>query len=139
MSLRVLTLSTLFPDASRPNFGIFVERQTRELACRPNVEVTVIAPRGIPPWPLSGTGRYRTLAALPQVEEWRGLSALRPRFPIIPALVGRFHPANIARAVLPLANRLHTQQPFDVIDASFFYPDGQTGRSSPLDTVCTAA
>src|SRR3546814_2246791 len=74
MSLRVLTLSTLFPDASRPNFGIFVERQTRELACRPNVEVTVIAPRGIPPWPLSGTGRYRTLAALPQVEEWRGLS-----------------------------------------------------------------
>src|SRR3546814_19469866 len=71
-----------------------------------------------------GTGRYRTLAALPQVEEWRGLSVFRPRFPIIPALGGRFHPANIARAVLPLANRLHTEKPFDVIDASFFYPDG---------------
>src|SRR3546814_1509606 len=83
-----------------------------------------MVPRGIPPWPLSGTGRYRTLAALPQVEELRGLSVCRPRFPIIPALGGRFHPANIARAVLPLANRLHTEKPFDVIDASFFYPDG---------------
>ena len=30
--LRVLTLSTLFPDASRPNFGVFVERQTLGLA-----------------------------------------------------------------------------------------------------------
>ena len=29
--LRVLVLSTLFPDASRPNFGIFVERQTLSL------------------------------------------------------------------------------------------------------------
>lgn len=124
MSLRVLTLSTLFPDASRPNFGIFVERQTRELACRPDVEVTVIAPRGIPPWPLSGTGKYRTLAALPQVEEWRGLSVFRPRFPIIPAAGGRFHPASITRVVLPLANRLHAEKRFDVIDASFFYPDG---------------
>ena len=27
--LRVLTLSTLFPDATRRNFGVFVERQTR--------------------------------------------------------------------------------------------------------------
>src|SRR3546814_14813394 len=122
MSLRVLTLSTLFPDASRPNFGIFVERQTRELACRPNVEVTVIAPRGIPPWPLSGTGRYRTLAALPQVEEWRGISVFRPRFPIIPALGVRFHPANIPRAVMPLANRLHTATPFHVLATRFFLP-----------------
>src|SRR3546814_13287594 len=56
--------------------------------------------------------------------EWLVLSFFRPRFPIIPALGGRFHPANISRAVLPLANRLHTEKPFDVIDASFFYPDG---------------
>src|SRR3546814_12500562 len=94
MSLRVLTLSTLFPDASRPNFGIFVARQTRELACRPNVEVTVIAPRGIPPWPLSGTGSYRTLAALTHVKAWRGLSVFRSRFPILLALVGLFLTAN---------------------------------------------
>ena len=32
--LRVLTLSTLYPDAGRPSFGIFVERQTLALAAR---------------------------------------------------------------------------------------------------------
>lgn len=124
MTLRVLTLSTLFPDASRPNFGIFVERQTRELASRAGVELTVIAPLGLPPWPLSRLGRYPALAAQPPSEQWRGLSVHRPHFPIIPTLGGRFHPVSIARAVLPLVQRLHRERPFDIIDASFFYPDG---------------
>ena len=35
--LRVLTLSTLFPDATRPNFGVFVERQTLGLSQLPGV------------------------------------------------------------------------------------------------------
>ncbi|MCX9147501.1 glycosyltransferase, partial [Erythrobacter sp. WG] len=30
----------------------------------------------------------------------------------------------IARAVLPLARRLHAAQPFDLVDAQFFFPDG---------------
>ena len=47
--LRVLTLSTLFPDATRPNFGVFVERQTRGLAAEPDTQVTVVAPLGRPP------------------------------------------------------------------------------------------
>jgi hypothetical protein len=37
--LRVLTLSTLYPDSERPAFGLFVERQTLALAARPGVEV----------------------------------------------------------------------------------------------------
>ena len=41
--LRVLTLSTLFPDASRPNFGVFVERQTLGLAALPDTQVRVVA------------------------------------------------------------------------------------------------
>ena len=39
--LRVLTLSTLFPDAARPNFGVFVERQTLGLAAHPDVELSI--------------------------------------------------------------------------------------------------
>jgi len=124
MTLRVLTLSTLFPDATRPNFGVFVERQTRELASRAGVELTVIAPVGLPPWPLSLHPRYRALAALPAQDQWRGLEVHRPRFPIVPAIGGRLHPTLMTRAVLPLVRRLHRQRPFDVIDASFFFPDG---------------
>ena len=128
MTLRVLTLSTLFPDMTRPNFGIFVERQTRELAHREGVQVTVIAPIGIAPGPLARMKPYAPLLNLPFREQWRDLTVYRPRFTVIPKIGSRFHVASMTRAILPLARRLHAQEPFDVIDASFFYPDGPVAR-----------
>lgn len=122
--LRVLVLSTLFPDASRPNFGIFVERQTRALAARDDVEVRVVSPRGIPPWPLSRLARYASLAALPAREPWNGLTVHRPAFLNIPGTAGRFHAAALARAVVPVLDQMRTDFPFDVIAAEFFFPDG---------------
>jgi teichuronic acid biosynthesis glycosyltransferase TuaC len=122
--LRILTLATLFPSAARPNFGIFVERQTAALAARDGMDVTVINPVGLPPWPMSLTRRYGALNALDAHENWRGLNVYRPRFTLIPKLGGPINPEMIARAVLPLAKKLHAQNPFDLIDAEFFYPDG---------------
>ncbi len=122
--LRVLTLSTLFPDASRANFGVFVERQTLGLAVHPGVEVKVVAPVGLLSWPLTRHGRYRDLARLPKRERWKGLDVLRPRFLALPATQGRFHAAALTRALVPVLDRLRGEFPFDVIDASFFFPDG---------------
>ncbi|RYD59709.1 MAG: glycosyltransferase family 4 protein, partial [Sphingomonadales bacterium] len=68
--LRVLTLSSLFPDASRPNFGVFVERQALGLAAHPDVELKLVAPVGLPPWPMSRLGRYAALDGLPRHEDW---------------------------------------------------------------------
>lgn len=128
MTLNILMLSTLFPDLSRPNFGVFVERQARELASRPEADVTVIAPVGLPPWPLSLAGRYAPLRALPRKERWRELTVYRPTFPIIPKIGGRTNVTTMTRAILPLVKRLHAQKPFDVIDASFFFPDGPVAQ-----------
>jgi len=122
--LRILTLASLFPDVSRPVFGVFVERQTLGLAARDDVDLTVIAPLGIPPWPLARHPRYRALAQLPRLENWKGLTVHRPRFPVIPGGKGLSSAALLARAVLPLARRLHAHKPFDLIDAQFFFPDG---------------
>ena len=122
--LRVLTLSTLFPDASRANFGVFVERQTLGLAAHPDVALTVVAPVGLPPWPLSRHPRYRALAALPARETWQGLDVHRPRFTVLPGTGGRFHAAALARALRPVLDRIRAGAGFDVIDASFFFPDG---------------
>jgi teichuronic acid biosynthesis glycosyltransferase TuaC len=124
MPLHVLTLSTLFPDGTRPNFGVFVERQTRGLAARADCDVTVVAPIGIPPWPLSLAAHYAPLRALPKVEQWQGMTVHRPRFPVVPKIGGRFHVAAMTRALLPLVRSIHAEKPIDVIDASFFFPDG---------------
>jgi teichuronic acid biosynthesis glycosyltransferase TuaC len=118
--LRVLSIATLFPDAARPNFGLFVEKSLRALAAQPGIELTIVAPVGLPPFPLSLNKRYRALRNLPQREQWNGLTILRPRFTLIPRIGARFNPANIARAILPVIRG----RTFDVVDAQFFYPDG---------------
>lgn len=122
--LRVLSLTTLFPDAARPNFGLFVEQSLRALAAQPGIDLTVIAPVGLPPFPLSLHPRYRALRRLPLVDQWHGQTVHRPRFALIPRVGAARNPAAIARAVLPMAQRLHDEKRFDVIDAQFFFPDG---------------
>ena len=122
-SLRILTISTLFPASDRPNFGIFVERQTHALSEVPDFAVTVINPVGTAPWPLSNASAQSDLKAL-ENERWRGLEVYRPKFAAIPFVGGARNPAAIARAILPLAKQLHRETPFDLIDAEFFYPDG---------------
>ncbi|NYD89686.1 glycosyltransferase [Sphingomonas melonis] len=121
--VRVLTLSTLFPDATRPNFGVFVERQTRGLAAADGVEVRVVAPIGLPPGPLARI-QHADKLTLPQREQWKGLDVYRPRFASIPAVRGRWHVDRLVRALTPLLDQIRADFPFDVIDASFFFPDG---------------
>lgn len=125
--LRVLTLSTLFPDATRRNFGVFVERQTLGLAAHPDVELRVVAPVGLPPFPLGLRGKHAALARLPLGEQWKGVDVYRPRFLALPGTAGRFHVAALTRALVPLLTDLRRDFPFDVIDASFFFPDGVAG------------
>lgn len=118
---RVLSLATLFPNAHQPRFGTFVARQLEALAARDDWEVTVINPIGVPPIAL---GRYAPLAKAAVSGPEHGVEVYRPRFTLIPAIGGRFNPAMIARAALPLAWKLHAENPFDLVDAQFFYPDG---------------
>ncbi len=126
--LHVLSIATLFPDATRPNFGIFVERSLAALARQPGVALTVVAPVGLPPWPLSLHPRYRALRGLPAREAWGGLTVLRPRFTLIPWIGARLTAASVARAVLPTARALQGRGELDVIDAQFFWPDGPAAR-----------
>lgn len=122
--LRVLSLSTLYPNDDAPGFGVFVERQMQAVAKRGDVDLVMVNPLGMPPFPADLYPRYRALAALPFAEDRKGVHVLRPRFRLIPAIGARFNARAIARAVLPLALQLHAEAPFDLVDAQFFYPDG---------------
>ena len=117
----VLVLSTLYPNAVNPRFGTFVARSLEAVAKRGDWRVTVVNPIGLPPLAL---GRYRALADLPTVSEEGGITVHRPHFTLIPRIGARRNAAAIARAVLPLAQRLHAVTPFDLVDAQFFFPDG---------------
>ncbi len=122
--LRVLTLSTLFPNAVQPTLGVFVERQTLGLAALPEVELEIVSPVGLPPWPLSRHPHYAARAGLPRQEEWKGLTVHRPRFPVVPVIGQQWAARAMARALLPLLREIRARFPFDVIDTEFFWPDG---------------
>ena len=122
--LRVLTLSTLFPNAERPTLGVFVERQTLGLARLDEVEIEVVAPVGLPISPLSLHPHYRPLTGLPREENWKGLRVHRPRYPIWPLIGIAGTPRRMADALLPLLRRIRKRFDFEVIDAEFFWPDG---------------
>ena len=118
---RLLSISTLYPAPGRTSFGRFVARQMEALAARGDWDVTVVNPIGLPPLPLK---RYAALRAIPAAERQGAITVHHPRFTLLPGLSGPINPMLIARAVLPLARRLHAENPFDLVDAQFFYPDG---------------
>jgi glycosyltransferase involved in cell wall biosynthesis len=122
--LRVLSISTLFPNPQRPAFGKFVANQMRAVAAGGGAEVVVLNPIGQPPWPLSRTARFRKLEDLPARSDVDGIAVHHPRFRLIPRIGGDTNPGRIAAALAPLARELHAAHPFDVVDAQFFFPDG---------------
>lgn len=124
--LRVLILSSSYPDAVRPMAGNFVERQALALAALPNLEVQVVAPIGLPPPPLSLRHQHRRLRDLPAEEAWNGLTVHRPRYRYLPRLPTA-RPFWMARRLLPLLRGVRGKFPFDVIAAQFFWPDGVAG------------
>ncbi len=122
--MRILSIATLFPNPVKPSFGIFVGNQMRAIVAAGDVDLTMVSPIGVPPWPLSRRHPYDKLAAIPERSEVSGLPVLYPKFTLIPKIGGDSNPARIARAVLPLVRCLHAEQPFDLVDAQFFFPDG---------------
>lgn len=122
--MRILSFATLFPNPVKPSFGVFVGNQMRAVIARGDVDLTMVSPIGVPPWPLSTREPYVRLKDVPRVSDEVGLEVHYPQFALIPKLGGDSNPGRIARAVLPLVRRLHAERPFDLVDAQFFFPDG---------------
>ena len=118
--MRVLVLSSVFPNTAQPTFGGFVRARAVEIARR--CEVTVMAPVAWFPFNQVFRGPERT--NIPRFERQEGLRVHHPRFfsapGVLKSLDGLFYFLSLVRAV----RRLRREFPFDVIDAHFAYPDG---------------
>ncbi len=118
---RLLILSENFPNAAFPYLGIWAQRMT--LASRGVVEPRVIAPV---PWvPPGAPGRWRDYRRTPRRREIGGVAVHHTR--ILHPVLHSLH-ASRARLAWPAvrraADRLHREQPFDLIHAHFIFPDG---------------
>jgi len=123
--MRILTYSTLYPNAAQPAHGIFVETRLRHLRARHPVEARVVAPVPWFPFRARCFGRYARQAAVPRHENRAGLAVSHPRYPVIPKVGMGIAPHLLAAWSLAEVARIRREGfDFDLIDAHYFYPDG---------------
>src|ERR1700761_8416888 len=97
--IRLLTFSTLFPHAARPNQGIFVENRLRHLLAGGDATSFVLAP--VPWFPSRHAvfGDWALHAAAPAEEARHGIPIRHPRYPVIPKLGMAIAPWLLYRAM----------------------------------------
>ena len=123
--MRILTFSTLFPNAARPQHGIFVAERLKHLLRSGAVDARVVAP--VPWFPVSSRlfPEYSTWNEAPRAETFEGIDVLHPRYPVIPKVGMSVSPGLLALWSRPALRRIMTNGfDFDLIDAHYFYPDG---------------
>jgi glycosyltransferase involved in cell wall biosynthesis len=141
-TIRTITFTSLYPNGTSPNHGIFVENRLRHLLDSGQASTRVVAP--VPWFPFGAKifGRYAPLAGVPRVEERIGVRVYHPRYPVMPKIGMTIAPLGLFLACLPLFRRLQRQQDFELIDAHYFYPDGvaavMLGKALKKPVVITA-
>ena len=141
--MRLLTFSTLYPNAGQPNHGVFVENRLRHLVATGAASSTVVAPVAWYPRGLPGPVEWVRRAGVPGVEQRHGLAVHHPRYATIPRIGMSVSPALLYVAALRAVRRLQAAgENFDAIDAHYVYPDGiaavRLGRTLGLPVVITA-
>jgi glycosyltransferase involved in cell wall biosynthesis len=136
---RVVVLSSLFPNAARPNAGLFIRERMFRVGRK--LPLVVVSPQPWFPgqfvirwfWP-----QYRPRPAWRETQD--GVEVLFPRFLAIPGLLRRLDSLSMAVFIYPTLRRLKAHG-FNLIDAHFAYPDGHAalrlGRWAGLPVTVT--
>ena len=143
MTLRLVTFTTLYPNAAMPTHGVFVETRLRHLIAHEDVSSVVIAPVPVFPSRHRRFGRWARFAAAPSHEIRHGIQVQHPRYLAIPRIGQNLAPALLyGAASRALARLIRDGYRPDLIDAHYLYPDGVAavwlGRRFRLPVVLTA-
>ena len=81
--MKILVLSSLYPNDAQRRHGIFIEHRVAHLVA-PGDEVRVVAP--VPWFPSVNAifGRYAAFAQAPREAVRRGVAVSHPRYPVVP-------------------------------------------------------
>jgi len=120
--MRILTFSSLFPNATDKTFGVFIYQRMAHVHRRPGNQVCVVAPVPyFPSW--LRIARWRALGQIPRIEEIGGLTIYHPRYLMLPRVSMYVQGLLIFLGSFLLVRKLHRQNSFDCIDAHYIYPD----------------
>lgn len=113
--MKILTITTVFPNKTEPQLGIFVKQRMFTIAKM--CELKVIAPV---PW-------YKLLSSdfkISYKEIQEGIEVYHPCFFYIPRFLKSLDGFYFCLSVINCVHKIRKKFEFDLIDAHFAYPDG---------------
>lgn len=142
--MKLLTISSLYPNHKDPKHGIFVATRLRNLiADYPEIIPTVIAP--VPWFPFSSAkfGEYAKFAGVKSKEVQHGIDIYHPKYIVLPKIGMYLTPFFMTLAITKTIKKLNKQNKhFDLIDSHYFYPDGvavaKVAEKFNIPFTCTA-
>src|ERR1700693_3955337 len=121
--MRILTFTSLFPNAKQEHLGIFVYQRMAHVARRPGVQVEVVAP--VPYFPSRlHIRRWKEMSQIPKKETIGNLTVYHPRYLHLPKISLPLQGLHMFLGSFLLVHRLQERMNFDCIDAHYVYPDG---------------
>src|SRR5262245_20575399 len=143
--MNLLVYTSLWPNAERPNFAIFVKHRVWAMSQLDQVRIRTVAP--VPYFPQKLRLPFLPVhwarsARLPEREEVAGIETFHPRHLVTPKLGMSFYARWMANGTEKLVRNLHRDERVDLIDAHYVYPDGYAaallGERLGLPVVITA-
>lgn len=126
-SVRILTISHLYPSEVDATAGTFVHQQVCALRERGH-DVRVISPVG---WAPPGVARYAAHRAVPRCTRIDDVPVLHPRMFVLPgAKLGPGVVHTTLRAIIGHVRRTYRDWPFDLVHAHMLVPDGWAAASA---------
>ncbi|MEM9495621.1 MAG: glycosyltransferase family 4 protein [Pseudomonadota bacterium] len=123
--MKILVLTTLFPNAALPHHGVFVENRLRAYLEKYSADVRVVAPAPWFPSRHERFGRYSAWARTPRSETRNGLPIDHPRYLLPPKIGMNYVPHSLEKCFLRAIEDVCSDGwDFDLIDAHYLYPDG---------------
>ena len=120
--LRILSISTVFPNVREASLGVFVESRLQHMAEDPAVSIKVTAPV-----PLLDYSHWRSLGtrgdSIPSQQMRGRLEVFYPRW-FYPPKGGAHNASFLYWRLRPFLRQLRRRFEFNVIDAHFGYPEG---------------
>jgi teichuronic acid biosynthesis glycosyltransferase TuaC len=125
-SQKILTFTTLYPNCTDANNGVFIQNRLLHFARAYQHEIRVVAP--IPYFPrLKQFERWYRFACVPEHELIKGVSVSHRRYLVVPKIGMTCHGMSMFLGSLAEVRRLRSEFDFAAIDAHFFYPDAFAG------------
>ncbi len=124
--MRILTYSSILPNSQQPTQGIFTIQRLGALAHRPGNQVDFVAPiPHVPGWLARGSRAFYCRIAPKEIIE--GLQIFHPHYALIPKISMSWHGRLMYMGSHKLVEKLHRENPYDLLDAQYIYPDGYAG------------